>query len=542
MRTIPYINRNELIYEQEYQLTEMIIKNINSGLKMQTVYREMNSFLYGKRLIESLIKHLMEQGLNVLLFSDNIKENGDPLSLKEYTKLCVCTEKTIGKQIANSYDIILIDAPVSGFETQFIEDTTPYMAHQNLRSFIKSAIKNEDTYIINFEKNSSVKEWIMWIPIIATSEMLTVDNCKIIYHEYEESCKQVFFELRKCQLELENEKKIGVSKKYSEFQLDKALYQQIDNECVDEICDEELAEKIGHLEWAMSAMMDQLFKVEEMVQKLSEEVGKLRREIRRVNSAFDESRKILEIYASVNDTGNLESNLFVKRIIDSTIKERAIDLERMQEYDGYHYAEDFIKSSLGSDAWKKMSDESKKLLITAKLYLNELMSYGENIDYSSVCMLVSKVYEIELSKRILDGYVKYLKQIGMRKVNFPSALIVEKNGRTTVLKRDDFTLGNCGYIMGQIGRDSKDAEKNKRLFSQYCQEQLVIENSPAKIKKWIRKIDAEIKFVNNEYRKPAAHKGAISMVEACDCMGYFCDGDFTKGDIVLTRFLEACRF
>ena len=75
----------------------------------------------------------------------------------------------------------------------------------------------------------------------------------------------------------------------------------------------------------------------------------------------------------------------------------------------YEKEENLLKQSF-EDSWNKLDEKSKSFLITAKVIYNELNEYNNVIDYSGVCLLVTKALEQELSKRFCKGFISYLKE------------------------------------------------------------------------------------------------------------------------------------
>ena len=538
MRELPYISRDLLQNEQNYKLAEQIIRNVNMRLRMQTVHRTMNSMFWGTKFVECLIAHFVSMDIKVLFYSENTEELKLFSQCLNHEYFCMCSEKTIAKSNAEDFDLFIVDAPLIGFETQFIDDKTKYGAFPNLRTFVKEFYLLNESYIICFENNPSIREWVKYTPIIATSEILTYENRNKIFSEFERSCKTSYAELRKFQLEIELDKRCHAYQHVMDNEHKYGIYQDIE----ELVYDEELAESIGNISLSMSAIMDKLIFVEEQIFRLSEDVGDLRRKINQVNESLNKNWDILRLYCSISNNGGLDSDLFIKKLIDRSIDEQTQEMEQIKSCSDYAYAESLTKESLGNNAWSKMQDESKRLLVTAKLYLDELCTYGNSIDFSSVCMLASKALEIELSVRFVAEYTSYLRKQGLKKSDFPSGLIVKNHGKNVVLKAEEFTLGNCPYIMGRVGRNELDKERNRNLFTQYCNERLLLDMNMQQTEKWIKKIDSNIRHVKEHFRNPAAHKGIITFDIAEECVGYLFDVDLTCGDLVLTRFLDECRF
>ena len=75
-------------------------------------------------------------------------------------------------------------------------------------------------------------------------------------------------------------------------------------------------------------------------------------------------------------------------------------------------AENELEEILTTDVWNKLSDESKTYLVTAKVNFETMieMENRDELDFSGVCLLLTKTMDEEISKRFYTIYAEYLQE------------------------------------------------------------------------------------------------------------------------------------
>ena len=68
-----------------------------------------------------------------------------------------------------------------------------------------------------------------------------------------------------------------------------------------------------------------------------------------------------------------------------------------------------LKLSFGDGAWNKLDESSKTFLVSSKIMFNQFVGMEDIVDYSGVCLLVTKALEVEMSNRFCSKYITYLK-------------------------------------------------------------------------------------------------------------------------------------
>lgn len=225
------------------------------------------------------------------------------------------------------------------------------------------------------------------------------------------------------------------------------------------------------------------------------------------------------------------TNLIVSKInenIGETIK-------TYEKFNSYQQFKKVTRNKLGEDAWNKMSEDSKRFVVTAKFTFAENMLLEEDIDYSSICLLISKAFEIELSKRLVTNYQNYLKNnLSENCYDWPEPITkVDRKGKVFPLSVEDFTLGSSPYIFGILPRYGNEVEYSREWFRKYAKQELFNVKDDTEMIGIINDINEQIMKIKNSYRNPAAHKNSMSMMEASECLDYV-----LEVERVLKRMLE----
>ena len=181
--------------------------------------------------------------------------------------------------------------------------------------------------------------------------------------------------------------------------------------------------------------------------------------------------------------------------------------------------------SLGKDLWdEKLSPESKTYLISSKVTYNYYLNM-DMIDFSGVCLLVTKALEVELSKRFYHEYVAFLKQCYIDNWKehldeFPTTLIKIVNGSKVLKSSKDFTLGSVAYIL--CANDDRNAtegqiENNRQKLVEFSKSKLMPGKTDEEILTILQRFGEKIADVTKEYRNKAAHTNELTRVDAEMC-------------------------
>lgn len=194
----------------------------------------------------------------------------------------------------------------------------------------------------------------------------------------------------------------------------------------------------------------------------------------------------------------------------------------------YKKEEENLIDSLGKPAWNKLSRKSKTFLTTSKFTYNNLKSLGDIIDYSGVCVLVTKALEAELCKRFYKGFGKYLfKEYEKNYSEYHTSLVgynkyTKDHYRLTDNK--DCDLGRITCILGfnRWGMSDEEYEHNILRSVEYSRKYFK-NYSDDKIKETLIEYGSYVDEIRRKYRNRAAHTNELSQTNARECFRYVLD-------------------
>ncbi len=186
--------------------------------------------------------------------------------------------------------------------------------------------------------------------------------------------------------------------------------------------------------------------------------------------------------------------------------------------------EQMLINDLSVQVWNKLSDKSKRYLISARMTYDSLkqLSNSEDVDFSGVCLQATKTLDEELATRFFVHYQRYIEQ------KYPVYSMIEKwpNALKTKdgmepLSDQDFTLGSIRFV---IGVDETGEIANRYVFRHmltYARTQLYNSGlSEAAIEQKLKNIVRYTEKVRTDYRNPSAHRESMSVTTASECLGY----------------------
>lgn len=225
---------------------------------------------------------------------------------------------------------------------------------------------------------------------------------------------------------------------------------------------------------------------------------------------------------------NAQSKEEIERIIESYI-ETCID-NIMQysanfiENQNYQMEKTKLIYSIGENGWNKLSEKSKTFLITSKVMYNHLITMHDIIDYSGICVLVTKALEVEIHKRFFSNFLDYLnRKYGKDYTKYHTALLF-KNRKP--LLSEKFTMGNFAFVMCYIENwnDTDEQKANNKLkLMEYCKECVFSNYSESEMEQLLTKYASSIEVIREKYRNPSAHTNEIKQVDAEECFNLVLD-------------------
>lgn len=240
----------------------------------------------------------------------------------------------------------------------------------------------------------------------------------------------------------------------------------------------------------------------------------LKEEIKNISLKITDYQSLIERQIKHFDSDE-EKDKLIAAFADECAERIISETHFESEEDSYNSEKDNLIKSLGREAWTKLSEESQTYLISSKLMFDNLNSIT-NVDYSGVCILVTKTLEVELYKRFFDDFKQYLNQKKYNYKNYPTGLL-HKN--RWLLDDDKFNLGTVAYILClKEPNDYYLAKNNKEKLIEYCEADLFKKRETEEIDSLIKKFGKDIEDIREKYRNPSAHRENIDHDKAEECL------------------------
>ena len=230
-----------------------------------------------------------------------------------------------------------------------------------------------------------------------------------------------------------------------------------------------------------------------------------------------------------------------KKLIEAAWSEEEIDriievhttqcVENILEYkkeiskdDQFRSEEIKLIDTFSQKTWDKLSDDSKTCLITAKFMYNKFITMEEVIDYSGVCILLTKALEIEIFKRFFTNFIEFLdERYNKDYTQYPTALLYNENAP---LRPQRFTMGKIAFVLCKK-KDWNDSDEqnqnNKEKLLEYCRERIFSNKSTKEIERLLDSYASSIEMIKDKYRNPSAHRNHVQRKTAKDCFDLIVD-------------------
>lgn len=176
---------------------------------------------------------------------------------------------------------------------------------------------------------------------------------------------------------------------------------------------------------------------------------------------------------------------------------------------------------LGDRVWNELlSARSRTYLISAMMTFNSMNKLADRnvVDYSGVCLQVTKVLDEEMAARFYMLYKRYLYKNYLLD-DWPRAMKTKYGDEP--LPPNDFTIGSIAYVIGVGTRgrifDSIAYEQAQR-FAKNCLYKDGMTDQEVR-DHLIQCVECAEK-TRKDYRNPAAHREAMSYISAKECIDY----------------------
>lgn len=218
----------------------------------------------------------------------------------------------------------------------------------------------------------------------------------------------------------------------------------------------------------------------------------------------------------------------IERIIETYINECIDNImsfsQIFTENQNYEIEKQKLIYSIGENSWNKLCEKSKTFLITSKVMYNHLITMDEIIDYSGICVLVTKALEVEMHKRFFMNFLEFLNEkYGNDYKKYHTALLYKYK---KPLLSEKFTMGNIAFVMCYIeNRHDKLKQKinNKIVLMEYCKKYVFSNYTSDEIEELLTKYASSIEEIREKFRNPSAHTNEIRRTDAEECFNLILD-------------------
>ena len=154
-----------------------------------------------------------------------------------------------------------------------------------------------------------------------------------------------------------------------------------------------------------------------------------------------------------------------------------------------------------------MEEASQTFLLSAKVMYNHLIMLDDIIDYSGVCVLVTKALgEVEMGKRFYSSFLDYLDQKYSRNYSkYPTTLLFQNH---VPLNPEKFTMGRIAFVLcySENRYDTPNQkQQNKRRLLEYCRDRIFPGKTDLEIDTIINQYARAVEKIRTSYRNPSAH-------------------------------------
>ena len=366
------------------------------------------------------------------------------------------------------------------------------------RRFIESIVlfRNESAHAggLNYEAALQFSKVLDYFTLWFKEQYLANANIK---YEFQKEISDLFFSLEKELLD----------KPLSQVEL-KQLMQEMMNQ-FDALLERKLEEKLERIDKRGE-------RIENKIDEISEQIRQLSGQIISYQSLVERQIKKADTESEVDRLISAYTEECAERILE-TVNRQNEEVILKQE-------KEKLMVSLGFNAWNKLDKLSQSFLISAKVMYNHLILLNDVIDYSGVCVLVTKALEVELSRRFYSNFINYL---GSKYQNdyskYPTSLLFQ--GRELLLP-EKYTMGSVAFTLCYFSSQYDSPEQkfnNRSKLLEYAQACLFSSCSQKQIQNLLRKYAQSIENIRIKYRNPSAHTNAIKQIDAKECFDLVLD-------------------
>lgn len=293
---------------------------------------------------------------------------------------------------------------------------------------------------------------------------------------------------------------------------------------------EEQTQLIIKLTSQVSLMQEQNTRIENRVNEIYDQIKELTTQIGAYQSLVER-----QIEKAVSEE---EIDRIIQAYADECIERIINQSQSLTEQHLYEDEKRNLIATLGENAWSKMEESSQTFLVSSKVMYDQLIMLDDIIDYSGVCLLVTKALEVEMDKRFYSKFLNYLDQKYNRDYSkYPTSLLFENRAP---LNPEKFTMGNIAFVLCLLDNrhDSLSQKRNnKNRLMEYCKDLLFPGKTDSEINTMINEYAQDVEKIRTSYRNPSAHTNELKKINAEECFNYVLDVEK-----VLKKMLDSFSF
>ena len=272
-----------------------------------------------------------------------------------------------------------------------------------------------------------------------------------------------------------------------------------------------------------------------LLEQIKEDGMRIERKIDDLNSKIDDISNNIGAIKSFcgKQLKNIQSEeitesiiaVFVEECVDSIMKY----YQNFKQNENYNIEKAKLTYSIGEDSWNKLCDKSKSFLITSKVMYDNLITMEGIVDYSGVCVLVTKALEVEAKKRFFTEFLDYLDEKYNGEYDKYHTALLYRNREP--LHSEKFTMGDIAFAMclkkNWDDTDEQNANNELRLM-EYCRKCVFSRYDDDEIKLKLKRYASSIEKIRKKYRNPSAHTKEIERDHAEECFKMILDDELLK--------------
>lgn len=254
------------------------------------------------------------------------------------------------------------------------------------------------------------------------------------------------------------------------------------------------------------------------------------------------AKNLEKISAKVDENiSEEELDKIMKKFTDRCSKEITTCVETSIAKEDVKKEEERLKHFLKEKNWNKLTRKSQTWLTTSIITYKGIKKLKNIVDYSGVCLLVTKAFEVELYRRFFRGFSDYLFDEYKKDYSeYHTSLIGNyfHGHKYRLYKPKQCDLGTITYIFcykkDEKIEDEEIHQNNISKLVEYSKPKYFNNLSEDEVKKIFKTYGEYVDNIRIDYRNRAAHDKKLSITDARSCYNYV-----FKVDKVLRTMLES---